>query len=117
MLVETLRADWAARGTTPRVDDFVVRDPASGLYVGVEVKTTMYDTTFFDSSQMDKDVALYETGGGLAPALKVQVTRVAYEAFCAYCPVVNLRSASLALRLWEAGIRVRAYQYPGGDVD
>ena len=102
---------------TPRVYDFVVRDPVSGLYIGVEVKTTMYDTIVFDSSQVDKDVALYETGGGLAPALGVQVTRVAYEAFCAYCPMVNLRSASLALRLWEAGIRVRSYQYPGGDFD
>ncbi len=102
---------------TPRVYDFVVQDPVSGLYIGVEVKTTMYDTIVFDSSQVDKDVALYETGGGLAPALGVEVTRVAYEAFCAYCPMVNLRSASLALRLWEAGIRVRAYQYPGGDFD
>jgi len=103
---------------TPRVYDFVVQDPASGLFIGVEVKTTMYDTIFFDGSQVDKDVALYETGGGLAPALGVQVTRVAYEAFCSYCSMVNLRSASLALRLLAAGIRVRSYRYPGqGDFD
>ena len=102
---------------TPRVYDFVVRDPASELYIGVEVKTTMYDTVFFDSSQVDKDVALYETGGGSAPALLGggRITRVAYEAFCAYCPMINLGRASLVLRLLEAGIRVRAYQYPGQD--
>jgi hypothetical protein len=73
----------------------------------------MYDTIFFDSSQVDKDVALYQTGGGFAVGLPIKVTRVAYEAFCAYCPMVNLRRASLALRLLEAGVRVRAYQYPG----
>ncbi len=104
---------------TPRIYDFVVLDPASGAYIGVEVKTTMYDTIFFDSSQVDKDVAIYETGGGLAPALpgKVKITRVAYEAFCAYCPMINLGRASLVLRLLEAGVRVRAYQYPGGEFD
>ncbi len=101
--------------TSPRVYDFMVLDPVTGFYIGVEVKTTMYDTIFFDRSQVDKDVALYTTGGGFAPALpgNKMITRVAYEAFCAYCPLVNLGSASLALRLLEAGIRVRAYQHPG----
>jgi hypothetical protein len=101
---------------TPRVYDFVVQDPVAGAFIGVEVKTTMYDTVALDLSQVDKDVALYETGGGLAPALGVEITRVAYEAFCAFCPMINLRSAALAYRLFVAGIRVRAYQYPGQDV-
>jgi hypothetical protein len=39
--------------TSPRVYDFVVIDPVTGSYIGVEVKTTMYDTIFFDSSQVD----------------------------------------------------------------
>jgi hypothetical protein len=102
---------------TPRVYDFIVQDPASGLFIGVEVKTTMYDTIIFDGSQVDKDVALYETGGGLAPSLGVKVTRVAYEAFCSYCSMINLWSASLAFRLLAAGIRMRVYKYPGGEFD
>ena len=98
---------------TPRVYDFVVFDPDAGRYIGVEVKTTMYDTIFFNSSQVDKDVALYEAGGARAVALPITITRVAYEAFCAYCPMVNFARASLYLRLRAAGLRVRAYQYPG----
>ncbi len=100
---------------TPRVYDFVVQDPVSRLFIGVEVKTTLFDSIFFDASQVDKDVAIYEAGGGPAPALGVNVTRVAYEAFCAYCSLINLRSADLTFRLLAAGIRVRTYQYPGQD--
>ncbi len=100
---------------TPRLYDFVVLDPASGAYIGVEVKTTMYDTIFFDVSQVDKDVAICTPPGGYAPSLKAYMTRVAYEAFCAYCPMVNLGRAGLVLRLYETGVRVRAYQFPGQD--
>jgi hypothetical protein len=100
---------------TPRVYDFVAQDPVAGAFIGVEVNTTMYDTIFFDSSQVDKDVAIYDAGGGSAPSLAGKVTRVAYEAFCAHCPMANLGRASLVLRLVEAGVRVRAYQYPGQD--
>lgn len=100
---------------TPRVFDFIVLDPVSQLYIGVEVKTTMYDTINFDSSQVDKDVAIYETGGWTRVPSRFKISRVAYEAFCAFCPMVNFGRASLTLRLYEAGIRVRTYQYPGED--
>ena len=79
----------------------------------VEIEGEHLWTIFFDRSQVDKDVAIYEPPGGYAPSLNAQITRVAYEAFCAYCPMVNLGRASLTLRLLEAGIRVRTYQFPG----
>lgn len=51
----------------------------------------------------------------LRAELKSLYDRVAYEAFCAYCPMVNLGRAGLVLRLYETGVRVRAYQFPGQD--
>lgn len=103
---------------TPRVYDFVVLDPIAKVYIGVEVKTTMHDTINLNGSQVDKDVAIYESPrGGFAPALNANITEVAYETFCAYCAIVNLAKADLVIRLLAAGIRIRTYQYPGGSFD
>ena len=103
---------------TPRVYDFVVFDPIAGVYIGVAVKTTMYDTIRFNESQVEKDVAIYESPeGGFAPALTAHITEVAYETFCVYCAMINLAKADLSLQLLAAGIRVRSYQYPGGSFD
>jgi hypothetical protein len=98
---------------TPRVYDFIVFDPIAKVYVGVEVKTTMYDTIFFDRDQVDKDVALYKTGG-IVLTLGERVTEVAYEAYCKRCSYIDLRSLSLFLRLWETGVEVHRHPYPGG---
>ena len=98
---------------TPRFYDFIVLDPIDNRYIGVEVKTTMYDTIFFDRTQVDKDLAVYETGGTI-PTLGKRVTEVAYEAYCTRCPYINLRSVWLFLRLWSAGVEVHLHPYPGG---
>jgi hypothetical protein len=98
---------------TPRFYDFIVLDPIDDTYIGVEVKTTMYDTIFFDRSQVDKDLAIYVTGGEIS-TLGERVTEVAYEAYCTRCPYINLRSAWLFLRLWSAGVEVHLHPYPGG---
>jgi len=98
---------------TPRVYDFIVFDPIAKVYAGVEVKTTMYDTIFFDRSQVDKDVALYKTGGIIQTSGE-RVTEVAYEAYCRRRSFIDLRSLSLFLRLWETGVEVHRHPYPGG---
>ncbi|RBP15880.1 hypothetical protein DFR50_107150 [Roseiarcus fermentans] len=97
---------------TPRVYDFVAHDPVTGVYFGVEVKTTMYDTIFFDRSQVEKDVALYQVGGGYAPAIKQSVTRVAYETYCTGCRFFNFRTIYLADRLYQAGIAITPHSRP-----
>jgi hypothetical protein len=73
----------------------------------------MYDTIFFDRSQVDKDLAVYVTAGEI-PKLGERVTAVAYEAYCTRCPSINLRSVWLFLRLWSAGVEVHLHPYPGG---
>ena len=98
---------------TSRFYDFIVFDPIDKVYIGVEVKTTMYDTIFFDRSQVDKDLAVYVTAGEI-PKLGERVTAVAYEAYCTRCPSINLRSVWLFLRLWSAGVEVHLHPYPGG---
>jgi hypothetical protein len=39
---------------TPRVYDFVMTDPLTADVIGVEVKTTMYDTIFLNPSQVER---------------------------------------------------------------
>lgn len=99
---------------TGRYYDFVVSDPVTGGLVGVEVKTTLYDTIFFDESQVDKDVALLSNGGVFIPSWRGTITAVAYETFCSGCSVINLAKAELVFKLMCAGIRIRNYSWPGG---
>jgi hypothetical protein len=93
--------------STPRVYDFIARDPATGLVWGMEVKTTMYDTIFLNPSQVMKDAAIYETGGGYAASLDEDVTRVGYIAYCRGCAEIDLRSFYLRNILNLAGIKIR----------
>lgn len=98
---------------SPRVYDFIVRDPIASQYIGVEVKTTFFDTIFLNRSQDDPDVALYEGGFGKMRGTEYLITEVAYEAFCGSCAALNIRYLYLALRLSEAGITVRQHLAPG----
>lgn len=99
---------------SPRVYDFIVQDPVTGEYIGVEVKKTYFDTIYLNRSQVDKDTTLYEGNVGFAQSLNVVVTRVAYEAYCGGCVFINVRYWYLAERLAEAGIEVTQHIYPGG---
>lgn len=98
---------------TPRVYDFVVRDPTDSALVGVEVKTTFYDTIFLNRSQVDKDIALYQGATGAIRGTGSAVTKVAYEAFCRACSVIDIRYWYLAESLAEAGINVT--RHPAND--
>jgi hypothetical protein len=89
--------------STPRVYDFIVRDPVSGNNIGVEVKTTLYDTIFLNSSQVAKDAVLMRTGG-IAAAYGFPVTGVGYQTYCWACDIVDLRSTALYETLKAANI-------------
>lgn len=99
---------------SPRVYDFIARDPITGDLIGVEVKTTFFDTIYLNASQVDKDVAIYEGSSGYSAALKRPITKVAYEAYCDGCALLNVRYWYLAEKLAAAGIVVRQHTRPGG---
>lgn len=98
---------------TPRIYDFVIYDPIGGYYAGVEVKTTLFDTIFFNPFQVEKDVAMMESGGGFAPSIQRDITRVAYETYCVRCSYLNLRTAYLLERLTAAKIGIVHNSWPG----
>jgi len=128
--VERAKADYQALGfeiesdtatyvdipgfSSPRVYDFIALDPETGKYIGVEVKTTYFDTIYLSPSQVDKDVAIYRDGPGYAGALGKFITKVAYEAYCGNCAFLNVRYWYLAFKLAEVGIVVTPHTHPGG---
>jgi hypothetical protein len=79
---------------TPRVYDFVVRDPIANTLIGVEVKTTLYDTIRLNSSQVAKD-AVVMTTGGIAPSLGLNISGVGYQTYCFGCDPIDLRFRAL----------------------
>jgi hypothetical protein len=89
--------------STPRYYDFLAKDPASGNTIGVEVKTTLYDTIRLSSSQVAKDVAIMQSGG-YSRTLDLRVTGVGYTTFCWACGTVDLRSYALQSSLRAAGV-------------
>jgi hypothetical protein len=97
---------------TPRVYDFVMMDPLTADVIGVEVKTTMYDTIFLNPSQVEKDVALYEAGGASSSSLEQPVNKVAYAAYCFGCAAIDFRRAYLYARLLGAGIHIEFRSLP-----
>ncbi|MGD1038073.1 MAG: hypothetical protein ABR878_13030 [Roseiarcus sp.] len=96
---------------TPRIYDFVALDPETGELVGVEVKSTKYDTIFFNPFQVDKDVAIYTLGGVFVESLGGRLTSVAYDAACDGCEQLNFRTYYLHWKLQQAGISVYTRQY------
>jgi hypothetical protein len=99
---------------TPRYYDFIAREPVTDELIGVEVKTTYYDTIFLDDSQVEKDFALIKNRGVYVPALAGKITSVAYEAFCNGCSIINLRKADLIFKLLSAKVPFRFTSWPGG---
>ena len=79
---------------TPRVYDFVVQSP-DGVLIGVEVKTTLYDTIFLNPMQVAKDVLLMLNDGGVARASGALIQGVAYTSHCRACDMIDMRSAAL----------------------
>ena len=96
---------------TPRYYDFVALDPETGELVGVEVKSTKFDTIFFNPFQVDKDVAIYTLGGVFVESLDGWLTSVAYDAACDGCERLKFRTYYLDWKLQQAGISVYTRQY------
>jgi hypothetical protein len=88
---------------TPRYYDFIVQDPVSGHFIGVEVKTTIGDTIRLNPSQVAKDVAVVQSGG-VARVLGVTVKGVGYITYCAGCDVLGIRSWALSSALKAAKV-------------
>jgi RHS repeat-associated protein len=99
-------------GLPIRVYDFVMFDPASQAAIGVEVKTTFYETIFLNRQQVAFDIAV--AGGQLGPALggDASITAVAYYTYCGGCSTLTgvIRSNILVYELITAGIPVYAMQ-------
>jgi len=104
---------------SPRFYDFIVKDLATGLNYGVEVKTTLRDNVTLNSRQVDLDVAVMRYAeSGSDWAVRTRVTRtpvhgVAYVAVCKGCEVVGVRSFALESRLKQAGIKFTTHSTLG----
>lgn len=88
---------------TPRVYDFIVHNPISGNYLGVEVKTTLYDTIRLNADQVARDVVVMQLGG-IANVLGLPITGVGYMTYCWACSSVDVRSRALNSTLRAANI-------------
>jgi hypothetical protein len=97
---------------TARVYDFVALDPVSGRLIGVEVKTTMRSTIYFDPQQVVKDVVVVGRGGYVATTGEV-VQEVGYYASCWGCRAIDFRGTNLRDTLQAIGIGVAINPAPG----
>lgn len=89
---------------TPRFYDFLAYDPFSGVIVGVEVKTTLYDSIRLNPIQVDKDVEVLRNGGTVRKSGQL-VRGVAYRAVCFGCDLaVKVRTNRLFNALKDAEI-------------
>ena len=92
---------------TTRNYDFVIRDPESGRYLGIEVKTTLGDVFRLNREQVQKDVVVLSSkDGGFSRALGVQVTGVGYYAVCFGCQTFDVRGSALEQELRALGAGV-----------
>ena len=118
--VDAAIADYQARGyeiitsapvavdvagfPTPRFYDFLVRDPVAGVTLGIEVKTTLYDTIRLNADQVAKDVAVVGGGGTVRTIVGLSINGVGYQTYCFACSVVDFRSTALYGALRSAGV-------------
>jgi hypothetical protein len=97
---------------TPRFYDFIVQDPVSGYYLGIEVKTTLRDTIRLNPDQAMKDVMVVQSGG-VARITGWRIRGVGYTTYCWACDAVDLRSARLHSVLKAAKIPFTHGRKPG----
>jgi hypothetical protein len=100
---------------TPRVYDFLARDPITNKLIGVEVKTTMKSTIRLNREQVAKDAVVLLIGGS---SNRGPVRLVSYKTFCFSCSSVDVRSAVLKAVLESASggtIKVEPQQLPGNN--
>ena len=97
---------------TPRFYDFIVEDPRTKEVIGVEVKTTLFDTIRLNPDQVAKDVAVVQSGAEVRAAGR-QISGVSYITYCNGCAAVDVRTAVLRAALAAARIPFRHGTKPG----
>jgi hypothetical protein len=99
---------------SPRIYDFVVRDPNTRNLIGVEVRTTLADTIFLNPIQVLKDLSLVLEGGATVRTSGEPIMGVRYTTYCGNCDQVDIRSTVLhiALKLAKVPQRNIAQQPP-----
>jgi len=95
-----------------RVYDYVIYDPVKDVYIGKEVKTTLFDTVFLNPRQVEFDVSLTMRGGTFSES-GIFIRGVAYEAVCFMCEWADVRGTLRARALEAADIPIVRSTRPG----
>jgi hypothetical protein len=98
---------------TPRLYDYIIRDPVTGRYYGVEVKTTIMSTIRLDRQQVEKDAVVVAQGAKVRLLENVELSGVSYSVYCFGCEAFDVRSAVLIRILENAGVPVVPGILPG----
>lgn len=99
--------------SSPRLYDYIIRDPVTGLCYGVEVKTTIMSTIRLDRQQVMKDAAVVANGAKVRVLNNVELYGVSYSVYCFGCEAFDVRSAVLLSILQDAGVAVIPGILPG----
>jgi hypothetical protein len=97
---------------SPRFYDYIMRDPITGKYFGVEVKTTLYDTIRLVPSQVKKDAVVVAQGAKVRKH-DVWLDGVSYSTYCFECEDLDMRSWVLQRILRNAGVKIARGTLPG----
>jgi hypothetical protein len=97
---------------TPRFYDYIMKDPITGKYFGVEVKTTLYDTIRLVPSQVKKDAVVVAQGAKVRNQ-DVWLDGVSYSTYCFECEELDIRSWVLQRILRNAGVKMARGTLPG----
>jgi hypothetical protein len=97
---------------TPRFYDYIMKDPITGKYFGVEVKTTLYDTIRLVPSQVKKDAVVVAQGAKVRNQ-PVWLDGVSYSTYCFECEELDIRSWVLQRILRNAGVKMARGTLPG----
>jgi hypothetical protein len=97
---------------TPRFYDYIMKDPITGKYFGVEVKTTLYDTIRLVPSQVKKDAVVVAQGAKVRNR-NVWLDGVSYSTYCFECEELDIRSWVLQRILRNAGVKMARGTLPG----
>jgi hypothetical protein len=98
---------------TPRFYDYIIRDPVTGRYYGVEVKTTLISTIRLDRQQVEKDAVVVAQGAKVRVLENVELSGVSYSVYCFGCEAFDVRSAVLLGILQNASVPVVPGILPG----
>jgi hypothetical protein len=97
----------------PRLYDYIIRDPVTERYYGVEVKTTIMSTIRLDRQQVEKDAVVVAKGAKVRLLENVELSGVSYSVYCFGCEAFDVRSAVLLGILQKAGVPVVPGILPG----